>query len=191
MLLPGWLRPEGAGLAAGLLRLRRPVPGLLRAGSSISLSFSCSSFRKKSTNRLFSLLIWSLMSVGMSGIIQSTRTLRNITKFCRAGVGEGGEARPGWRALLPGAGVVTTHTPDPGGSGPPGHSGSSADELGSSANGHQGAKGSPGDRGGGTVLVSRRPLCTHLGMAFSPPRPITGLILASWPLSFPVSGHKA
>ena len=81
MLLPGWLRPDGAGLAAGLLLLWRPVLWLLRAGSSVSLSFSCSSFRKKSTNRLFSRLIWSLMSVGMSGIIQSTRTLRNITRF--------------------------------------------------------------------------------------------------------------
>lgn len=48
---------------------------------SISFSFSCSSFRKKSTSILFSFLICSLMSLGMSGIIQSTRTLRNITKF--------------------------------------------------------------------------------------------------------------
>lgn len=82
-LLPAGLRLEGAELAARLLLLRSPPPWLLWAGSSASLSFSCSSFRKKSTNKLFSFLIWSLMSVGMSGIIQSTRTLRNITRFCR------------------------------------------------------------------------------------------------------------
>ena len=95
-LLPSWLRPEGAGLAAGPLLLRWPLLWLLRAGSSASLSFSCSSFRKKSTNRLFSLLICSLMSVGMSGIIQSTRTLRNITRFWE-GEGKDEKRGPGWR----------------------------------------------------------------------------------------------
>lgn len=94
-MLPGWLWPEGAQLGARLL-LRRPPPRLLWAGSSVSLSFSCSSFRKKSTNKPFSFLIWSLMSVGMSGIIQSTRTLRNITRFCQKSQGGGlrGEAQP-------------------------------------------------------------------------------------------------
>lgn len=125
-LLPGWLRPEGAGLAAGPLLLRWPLLWLLWAGSSVSLSFSCSSFRKKSTNRLFSLLIWSLMSVGMSGIIQSTRTLRNITRFWgRWGRGE--RRGPSWRVLPPGGwGVVMTQTQN-WGQGALGSSGSSAD----------------------------------------------------------------
>lgn len=82
-MLPGWLRPDGAELAARLLLLRSPPPWLLWVGSSASLTFSYSSFRKKSTSKLFSFLIWSLMSVGISGIIQSTRTLRNITRFCQ------------------------------------------------------------------------------------------------------------
>ena len=106
-LLPGWLQPEGTRSAAGLVPLRRLGPRPLQAASSISLSFSCSSFRKESTNRLFSLLIWSLMSVGMSGIIQSTRTLRNITRFFEGQKG-GGERRGGAGGL---------HRPRAGGAG--------------------------------------------------------------------------
>lgn len=131
VLLPGWLRPEGTGLAAGLPPLRRLAPWLLRAGSSVGLSVSCSSFRKKSTNRLFSLLIWSLTSVGMSGITQSTRTLRNITRFLESqkGVVRGEAGREGSTAPgQAGWAVVRAQAPDPGrGSrGPLGSSGSSA-----------------------------------------------------------------
>lgn len=64
------------------LRLLR-LPCIIKF--SISFSFSCSSFKKKSTSTLFSFLICSLISLGMSGIIQSTSTLRNITRFCHRG----------------------------------------------------------------------------------------------------------
>lgn len=84
--LPRWLRLNWQKLAArSLLPL---VSFLLLCLSrvikfSISFSFSCSSFKKKSTSTLFSFLICSLISLGMSGIIQSTSTLRNITRFCK------------------------------------------------------------------------------------------------------------
>ncbi|TNN40852.1 hypothetical protein EYF80_048986 [Liparis tanakae] len=52
----------------------------------------CSSFRKRSTRRIFSLWIWRLMSLGMSGISQSTMSLMSITTFCR-GTHAGGLCR--------------------------------------------------------------------------------------------------
>lgn len=42
----------------------------------------CSSFINNSTMRIFSLWIWRLMSLGMSGISQSTKSLISITTFC-------------------------------------------------------------------------------------------------------------
>ncbi|TNN52349.1 hypothetical protein EYF80_037432 [Liparis tanakae] len=42
----------------------------------------CSSCMKSSTMRIFSLWIWRLMSLGMSGINQSTKSLISITTFC-------------------------------------------------------------------------------------------------------------
>lgn len=84
--LPFWLRLNWQKLAARILSPLVPLlcfPLSRAIKLSISFSFSCSSFRKKSTSTLFSFLICSLMSLGMSGIIQSTRTLRNITKFCK------------------------------------------------------------------------------------------------------------
>lgn len=41
----------------------------------------CSSFMKSSTIRIFSLCIWRLMSLGMSGMSQSTKSLMSITTF--------------------------------------------------------------------------------------------------------------
>lgn len=42
----------------------------------------CSSFMKSSTIKIFSLCIWRLMSLGMSGMSQSTKSLMSITTFC-------------------------------------------------------------------------------------------------------------
>lgn len=84
--LPFWLRSNWQKLADRLFWSLVPLFCLCLSRViklSISFSFSCSSFKKKSTSTLFSFLICSLMSLGMSGIIQSTRTLRNITKFCK------------------------------------------------------------------------------------------------------------
>ncbi len=41
-----------------------------------------SSFMNSSTTRFLSLCIWTLMSLGMSGISQSTKSLINMTTFC-------------------------------------------------------------------------------------------------------------
>lgn len=79
-----WLRLNWQKLAA---RFLLPLVSLLLLclsrliKFSISFTLSWSSFKKKSTRTVFSLLIWSLISLGMSGIIQSTSTLRNITRF--------------------------------------------------------------------------------------------------------------
>lgn len=74
-------------------------------GTSLGFSFSihvssscclpCSSRMNNSTMRTFSLWICWLMSLGISGITQSTKSLMNITRFCR----ENSDCGWGWRCL--------------------------------------------------------------------------------------------
>ena len=63
-----------------LLRLQFSLPPVDNRLSRI-WTLPCSSFMKRSTNRIFSLWIWRLMSLGMSGISQSTMSLISITTF--------------------------------------------------------------------------------------------------------------